>query len=226
MSNHINITRIKAVNNALRDLRDTVVFVGGSTVSLYADRPVMEVRPTDDVDVIVEILNYSQRQALEERLREIGFVNDIESGITCRFKIAGIIVDIMPTNDETIGFNNRWYPSGFRHAEVFKLNPSESIRILSAPYFIATKLEAFKGRGGNDGRWSHDFEDIVFILENRSVIWEEIESSDDEVKAYLKNEFSSLLENPYFDEWIDAHVERGIMPQTEAILSKIKAFCK
>ena len=87
MSNHINITRIKAVNNALRDLRDTVVFVGGSTVSLYADRPVMEVRPTDDVDVIVEILNYSQRQALEERLREIGFVNDIESGITCRFKI-------------------------------------------------------------------------------------------------------------------------------------------
>lgn len=49
------------MNNALQELRDQVVFVGGSTVSLYADRPVLEIRPTDDIDVIVEILNYRQR---------------------------------------------------------------------------------------------------------------------------------------------------------------------
>jgi hypothetical protein len=78
MSNHTNIVRIKAVNNALQELRDYVVFVGGATISLYADRPIHEVRPTDDIDVIVEILNYKQRQQLEIRLREIGFSNDIE----------------------------------------------------------------------------------------------------------------------------------------------------
>ena len=60
MSNHTNIVRIKAVNNALQELRDYVVFVGGATISLYADRPIHEVRPTDDIDVIVEILNYKQ----------------------------------------------------------------------------------------------------------------------------------------------------------------------
>lgn len=66
MSDHTNIVRIKAVSNALKELRDSVVFVGGATISLYADRPVLEVRPTDDVDVILEIVNYTQRQQLEE----------------------------------------------------------------------------------------------------------------------------------------------------------------
>lgn len=81
MSEHTNIIRIQAVANALKELKEQVVFVGGATVSLYADRPVHDIRPTDDIDVIIEVLNYSQRQLLEERLREIGFTNDIDSGI-------------------------------------------------------------------------------------------------------------------------------------------------
>lgn len=223
MSNHTNIVRIKAVNNALQELRDRVVFVGGATVSLYADRPVLEVRPTDDIDVIVEILNYKQREKLEERLREIGFSDDVESGIICRFKIKGIAVDIMPTEDPSIGFNNKWYSNGYEYAENYTLDDGQIIRILTAPYFLATKLEAFKGRGGGDGRLSHDFEDVVFVLENRSKLWEELETCDDEVRAYLHAEFSALMDNPYFYEWIDTNVERGVTPsQTSAIIENIK----
>jgi len=223
MSDHINIVRIKAVNNALQELRDHVVFVGGATISLYADRPVLEVRPTDDIDVIIEILNYRQRQQLEERLREIGFANDVESGIICRFKIKGIVVDIMPTDDPSIGFNNRWYPKGYEYAQVYELNNGGTIRILTAPYFLATKLEAFKGRGAGDGRLSHDFEDIVFVLENRGRLWKELDTCDDEVKAYLIAEFSALMVNPYIYEWIDSHVERGNVPfQTSIIIENIK----
>lgn len=223
MSNHTNIVRIKAVNNALQELRDHVVFVGGATISLYADRPVLEVRPTDDIDVIVEILNYKQRQQLEERLREIGFTNDVESGVICRFKIKGIIVDIMPTDDPSIGFSNKWYPKGYEHAENYTLDDGQTIRILAAPYFLATKLEAFKGRGGGDGRLSHDFEDIIFVLENRERLWHEIRICDDEVKAYLVAEFSALMDNPHIYEWIDCHVERGnIPPQTATIIGNIK----
>jgi hypothetical protein len=58
MSHHVNIVRIKVVANALDTLKEKVVFVGGATISLYPDKPVLEVRPTDDVDVIIEILNY------------------------------------------------------------------------------------------------------------------------------------------------------------------------
>ncbi len=57
MSHHTNTIRIKAVAKALDDLNKKIVFVGGATISLYPDRQVFEVRPTDDVDVIIEILN-------------------------------------------------------------------------------------------------------------------------------------------------------------------------
>jgi predicted nucleotidyltransferase len=225
MSEHTNIIRIQAVANAFKEMKEQVVFVGGATVSLYADRPVHDIRPTDDIDVIIEVLNYSQRQLLEERLREIGFTNDIDSGIICRFKIQGISVDIMPTDDPSIGFNNIWYPGGFEHAQNFRLLDGNIIRILTAPYFIATKLEAFKSRGGGDGRSSHDFEDIVFVLENRAALWDEIHQCDDNLKTYLKKEFTKLIENTYIHEWVDSHVERGVvMPATDSIIKNIKTW--
>ena len=113
MSHRENITRIKAVYNALEELANGVVFVGGATVSLYTDRPAPEVRPTDDVDILVELTNYSGYAAVEEKLREKGFVNDIESGVICRYTIKGITVDIMPTSGKILGFVNQWYNEAF-----------------------------------------------------------------------------------------------------------------
>jgi predicted nucleotidyltransferase len=177
MSPSTNITRIKAVNNALGALKEKVVFVGGATVSLYADRRFFEARVTDDVDVIVEIINYQGRAELEEKLRALGFAHDLESAVVCRYKIQGIVVDIMPTDDPSIGFQTKWYPEGFQKAIDYR------VKILAAPYFIATKLEAFRDRGHGDGRTSHDFEDIIFVLENRNSIWEEMNILDGEIKV-------------------------------------------
>ena len=224
MSHHTNKVRIKAVANALGELKEKVVFVGGATISLYPDRPVFEIRPTDDVDVIIEIVNYAGRTALEEKLRSIGFTHDIESGVICRYHTQGIIVDIMPTDDPSIGFTNRWYPEGFAQAVNYDIDEHCTVRILSAPYFVATKLEAFKSRGKSDGRTSHDFEDIIYVIENRQVIWEEINNAEAGIKKYLKAEFKTLLNNPGIVEWIDSHVERGSPPATYTILDKIKNF--
>jgi hypothetical protein len=69
MSHRENITRIKAVHYALEELAKDVVFVGGATVSLYSTRPETETRPTDDVDVVIELLHYRNYAVLEERLR-------------------------------------------------------------------------------------------------------------------------------------------------------------
>ena len=223
INHHINFVRIKSVANAFNKLNEKVVFVGGATVSLYPDMPVSEVRPTDDIDVIVEILNFNDRVELENRLREIGFENDIESGIICRYKINGIIVDIMPTNDISIGFTNIWYQDGFQNAIEYTLE-NVKIRILTASYFIATKLEAFKGRGNNDGRFSTDFEDIIHVLENRSTVWLEIQSAPKDLKNYLQIEFQTLLENKNLPEWIDCHIERGISPSTLKIINQMKQF--
>jgi predicted nucleotidyltransferase len=226
MSHHVNIVRIKVVANALDTLKEKVVFVGGATISLYPDKPVLEVRPTDDVDVIIEILNYKNRVEVEEKLRAIGFTNDIQSGVVCRFQIQGIVVDIMPTNDPSIGFGNRWYPEGFNEAVDYVIDDRCTVKILSAPYFIATKLEAFKGRGRNDGRTSSDFEDIIYVLENRKEIWKEMIEAKKELQDYLKFEFENLLKNSNIEEWIDCHVEKRYpVPTTEFIFEKLNSFC-
>lgn len=222
---HINVVRIKAVYNALEDLKNKVVFVGGATVSFYSDRQQFEIRPTDDIDVIVEILNYIDRAELEEKLRSIGFEHDIESPIVCRYKIKGITVDVMPTDDPSIGFKNRWYPEGFKNAVDYVIDETATIKILSAPFFIATKLEAFKGRGKGDGRTGHDFEDIIFVLENRKSIWYDMNNCQKELREYLVSEFTGLTNNPNIFEWIDCHVERGSPPLSYYILDQLKQFC-
>ncbi len=121
MSHQQNIIRIKAVYNALEELANEVIFIGGAVVSLYADRPASETRPTDDVDILIELLNYKDFAAVEEKLRNKGFINDVESGIICRYIINGIIVDVMPTSEKILGFSNKWYPSAFANSEQLKI---------------------------------------------------------------------------------------------------------
>jgi len=48
------------------------------------------------------------------------------------------------------------------------------IRIASAPHFLATKVEAFLGRGNNDFMGSADMEDIITIIDGRTEIIQEI----------------------------------------------------
>lgn len=226
MSHRENITRIKAVYNALEELAEDVVFVGGATVSLYTDRPAAEVRPTDDIDILVELTQYSDYAAIEEKLREKGFVNDVESGVICRYTVRGITVDIMPTSDHILGFTNQWYKEAFSNAEPIIIDEDYTIRIFSAPYFIATKLEAFKNRGEDDGRFSSDFEDIVYVLNNRTKIWKEMTASNEQLQSYLKNEFKKLSANPYIDEWISSNLEHQEQSRVRYILGNIQEYSK
>ena len=128
----------------------------------------------------------------------------------------------MPTDDDTKGFKNYWYEEGFKNAINYKINEEITIKILSAPYFIATKLEAFKGRGNSDGRTSHDFEDIIFVLENRKSIWDELNHADHKLKEYLTLEFRTLFKNKNLFEWIDCHVESGSPPASILIMDEIQ----
>jgi predicted nucleotidyltransferase len=207
MSHHQNVVRIKAVHHALGSFRDRVLYVGGASVSLYADRPSSEVRPKDDVDILIELLNYNGYAELEAQLRRQGFENDYESGIICRYRVQGIIVDVIPTNEDILGFSNRWYAEGFKHAMDIRLDQECEIRILQPHYFLATKIEAFKNRGGGDGRMSSDFEDIIFVLNNRRAIWDEMEKSSADIRTYLRNEWAIISENEYLYEWIGAHLD-------------------
>lgn len=224
MSHHQNITRIKAVCEALGEMTQSVLFVGGATVSLYTDRPASEVRPTDDVDILVELVHYSGYAAIEEQLRKKGFVNDHESGVICRFKIQGIIVDVMPTSSTVLGFTNKWYEEGFGKPMEKRLDEGLSIKLLEPVFFLASKMEAFKGRGGGDGRMSSDFEDMVYVLNNRNAIWDEIEKSPAHLRAYLKNEFQKISQEDFLYEWVSANLDYTEQKRTDFIVGGIEAF--
>jgi predicted nucleotidyltransferase len=225
MINHTqNITRIKAVYNALGELAAKTIFVGGAVVSLYADRPYDDTRPTDDIDIVVELLDYNGYAAIEEKLRNKGFVNDTESKIICRYKINGIVVDVMPNAEKVLGFSNKWYAPGFKQAIDFEIDKQHTVKIFTAAYFIACKLEAFKSRGKKDGRSSTDFEDIVFVLNTRNTIWQDLQNAPKEVNDYLKNEFNQLLAHPYFDEWISVHLNYTEQRRVNFIIGSLTEF--
>jgi len=219
-----SITRIKVVYDALEELANEVVFLGGATVALYADRPSGEARPTDDVDILVELMHYQDYAAIEERLRSKGFTNDTESGVICRYRVRGIIVDVMPTGKNILGFTNSWYEQGYATSVTHVLDEHYSIKIFQPVYFLATKMEAFNNRGGSDGRWSSDFEDIVYVLNNRNSIWKELQAADTAVKAYLKDQFRLLLENEYCGEWISVHLENNEQRRVRTIIGELTAF--
>ena len=226
MSHHANLVRIKAVYNALAGLDEIIAFVGGATVSLYADQPEqVDVRPTDDIDILVEIGSYSHYARIQEKLASLGFQPDMETKVICRYKYEGLTVDIMPTEEAILGFANRWYKAGFENLIGCRIDDRTTVNIFSPPYFVASKLEAFKGRGKNDGRTSSDFEDIVFVLDNRRDIWKELSQSGHELNNYLTESFTTLLSNRSIEEWLSAHLEYATaVVRTAFILDEMTKF--
>ncbi len=222
MSYHTNIVRLRVVASSLGEWKAKVVFVGGATVSLYATRPLaITVRPTDDVDVVVELVSIGDFYTLQDHLLRLGFKNDMESPIISRFLLQGLKVDFMPTDPSILGFSNEWYPAGVKTSVEYNMSNGESIRIFTAPYFIASKMEAFKTRGEGDLYGSHDLEDIVFVLDNRDSINEELTNADPEVKEYLRKEFTVLLAKNSFEEALIGHVEQSAQIERKNRIMKI-----
>lgn len=203
---NINIDSIKIIVKGLGELAEKVVFVGGAVVGCYASNPIADqLRPTNDVDCIIEVTPRTKFPELEDKLRSKGFVNDIYSNVICRWIYEDIVVDIMPTDKEIMGFTNIWYKEGIAQAQPYPIDENSKINIFTAPYFIASKLEAMYGRNGiNDLRYSSDFEDIVYIIDNRDTLINEITNAPDTVKKYLKQQFFILVNNDRVEEYIDA----------------------
>ena len=85
-------------------------------------------------------------------------------------------------------------------------------------------MEAFKGRGGGDGRMCSDFEDMVYLLNNRNAIWDEIEKSPAHLRAYLKNEFQKISQENFLYEWVSTHLDYTEQKRTDFIVGGIEAF--
>ena len=200
-----NIEMLQRVAKGLGELKEEVVFVGGSVAELYADNPELsDVRPTLDIDCVVEVSTRKSYYELEEELRKRKFRNDTTPGAPiCRWIFEDIIVDVMPINTDILGFGNKWYQAGVEQKTEKLLPDGNPIYVFPVEYYLATKFEALKGRGGSDLRLSHDFEDVIYILDNNIDIVQRISSNTNiSLKEYLKERCSALLEDKNIEEAI------------------------
>jgi len=107
----LNIGALRAVATKLDPTGLNYAFTGGSIVNLLIDNPEFSpARPTDDVDVIIELLSTARYSEIETTLHHYGFEHDMsEDAPICRWRLDALIVDIMPTQGESIGLNTTWF---------------------------------------------------------------------------------------------------------------------
>jgi len=200
-----NILLIQEVASGFGELLENIAFIGGTVAQVYVNDPgATDIRPTLDVDCVVSTSTINTYYNLEKKLRSMGFKNDTTSGSPiCRWIYNGIIVDIMPTDEEILGFGNKWYVNGFKNKVSLLLPNGATIFVFPIEYYLATKIDAVKNRGGNDLRLSHDFEDIIYLFDNNIDIIQNInKSNDEELKIFLKNYLKELLDDINIEEAI------------------------
>lgn len=186
----------------LGPLLDEVVFVGGATVHLWLTEPgAPPARATEDVDVICEVASRVEYYRLGERLRERGLQEAAGEPVLCRWRNSEprLVLDVMPTDPDILGFSNPWYEEAIATAATIGLDSGAEIRAATPVLLTATKLCAWKGRGRGDLLRSLDVHDVLMLVDGRPDLIEEIQAASSTLRAYIKDELSDLREESYFD---------------------------
>lgn len=219
---------LKTVAVGLGDeLLARLVFVGGCTTALYITDPVTleGVRATDDVDLIVDLAGFPEWAQLVEQLRKQGFAEAADDNVICRMKLGELKVDFMPDDEEILGFSNRWYAKGIETAVETSLDEAITIRHLTPPMFIATKLEAYNGRGGGDLIGSRDAEDILLLVDGRQELVDEVAAADADIRSYIAAEFKKLLADRNFDHFLEGNI-RGPEGRVDIVRDRFIALSR
>jgi len=197
---HPNLELLETAAAKLKPLLSEIVFVGGcATDLLITDPAAAPVRVTNDVDVIAEIASYADYAVFSERLRALKFQEDTSEGAPlCRWRHEGLILDVMPLDEKILGFANRWYPDALSTAVPVRLASGLTVRAITAPYFVGTKIEAFRGRGAEDYFASHDLEDLIAVVDGRASLLEEIHTASPDLRRFIGGALRSLLAESRF----------------------------
>lgn len=211
-------------------LIEEMVFLGGcATGLLITDAVAPAIRATKDVDVIVEVASLIEYHRLAKRLRECGFSEDQSADAPiCRWHAGDILLDVMATHPDILGFGNEWYQRAYDAAEWAVLPSGNRLRLVSAPYFLVTKIAAFKGRGQGDYMMSHDMEDIVAVLDGRQEIVEEVRKCEPGLRDLLQEYLSGLLNDDRFIEALPGHIpgDAGSQARVPIIVQRLKAIVR
>ncbi|PCI97559.1 MAG: hypothetical protein COB15_07580 [Flavobacteriales bacterium] len=201
----INLKVVEKVALALGELNKDVIFVGGAVVSLYVtDAGAEQPRPTKDIDISVQISSYSEMNKLREELANKKIYPATTSTVMYRYTLEDILIDFIPYEATSLGPTNKWLKPGFEKAYPVTIGKTE-IKILPVSLFLATKWEAYNNRG-SDPRMSHDFEDIIYVIDNNVDLIEDVIKADKNVQDYLKLMSTEILSHSSRNEIIECHI--------------------
>jgi hypothetical protein len=181
---------------------DEVVFVGGATVHLWLTEPgAPPARATEDVDVICEVTSRTEYYRLGRRLRERGLEEAADAPVLCRWRSPEplLVLDVMPTDPDILGFSNPWYEEAIATAATIALDSGTEIRAATPVLLAATKLCAWKGRGRGDLLRSLVVHDVLSLVDGRSELIDELQDASPALRVYIKDELTDLRAEPYFD---------------------------
>jgi hypothetical protein len=195
------------VARRLGQLRDEAVFVGGMVRGLLITDPAAgAARPTDDVDLIVDVDSATAYHDLGQRLRSLGFQECTdEDAPLCRWVVEDVRADVMPIDPGILGFSNAWYADAIPQA-ISVATTDGAVRILAPPHFVATKLEAFASRGDGDFL-HHDIEDVVALVDGRAELLEELRAASEPLRQFVAVQIGDLLASERFVELLPGHLE-------------------
>jgi hypothetical protein len=228
----MSVELLEHAAHALRPLLSDVVFLGGASVVLWITDPTAPPsRPTKDVDVVAEVASRSEFHAFERRLRALGFREDQEDGIICRWchRDNDLILDAMPADAAILGFENRWQGASVPHAVECALPSGTTIRAAPPAYLLATKIEAFNGRGREDFLGSRDFGDIIALVDGREELPVEAQHCEPELRAYLSSELQRLSAHSRFREGVSGALRADLASQARAeavVLPRLKQLVR
>lgn len=220
-----NLEMLRIAVTHLGALKDELVFVGGCTTELFiTDEAAAQPRQTKDVDTIVEAASYAQYISFAEKLKAVGFQEDTsEDAPLCRWVKEVTVLDVMPLDEKTLGFTNRWYRPAMETAEDYEVIPGNKIRVISAVYFCATKMEAFDGRGQEDYLGSHDLEDIIAVIDGRAEIVNEIKNAPEDVRHYIVGKVGKWLKTRRFTDALPGHLgSTSDRSRLETVLKRLR----
>ena len=155
--------------------------------------------------MICEVASRAEYYRLSERLRERGLHEAMGEPVLCRWRSVEphLVLDVMPTDPDILGFSNSWYEEAISTAAPVALGSGVEIRAATPLLLAATKLCAWRGRGRGDLLASLDVHDVLTLIDGRPELVGEVRSSRPDLRDYIRTELAALRADPYFGYAVD-----------------------
>jgi predicted nucleotidyltransferase len=212
---HPGFKRLVLVAEAVGDLRERIVFIGGALAPLlHSDPPFRGARITSDVDAIIATVSYVEAQRVQDEMVRLGFRHDLADPRHLHRWVGavGVPFDLVPAGEHLGAASGPTDRLAVETAARTTLTTGLTIRHASAPGFLALKWAAYQDRGRKDPLYSDDLLDILALLASRPTLVAEVAAVPLELRTYVAEQSKAFFADPNADDLLAAHLNNAQDP--------------